>query len=743
MTHIHSILEGLNEPQSLAVRTIDGPLLIFAGAGSGKTRVLTRRIAYILAQKKTFPDRILAVTFTNKAAKEMVERLQLLLGEQVKRLQVGTFHSINARMMRREAKYLEIDPNFTIFDTQDTKATVKEAINACNYDPEQVKPAAVQHIISAWKQKRCTPPMAKEESASNIIEEKYAYVYEAYEALLKKNHAFDFDDLLLKPLEYFDQRPDFLKKYQYRYDYLLVDEYQDTNLLQFQFVHNLSGLHQNICVVGDDDQSIYGWRGADIRNILQFESAFPGAQVIKLEQNYRSTKTILAAASAVVRKNLNRRDKTIWSAGEEGEKISLAQLHDGRAEAAYIAGEIQKQIRHGKNFSDIAILYRTNAQSRQLEEALRDRVIRYSIVGGTRFYERKEIKDLLAYLNLLVNPDNDLGLKRIINVPARKIGATSVEKLEEFAKKTQRSLWLSLQYPREAGLTPQAASAVRQFNELIRYFQSLIDELPAPELVRLLIERSGLLSQYSANSKDRDNLERIANIEEFVSGVEQFVTENQGATLTDYLQNVALLTDVDQWSDSQDAVVMMTLHSAKGLEFPIVFIAGMDDGLFPLERAKENDDDLEEERRLFYVGLTRAMEKIYLTTANERLRYGMTNSSSPSPFLEELPPECIESSRSRPKTNSPYFFVDSPGSRSKQTKPNESSTPAFLKARKNAEDAENTGNNKPIKVGQRVKHQTYGKGIVKSISSANQRLLKIQFDIGITKTIAEKFVQAL
>ncbi|HDR04241.1 MAG TPA: ATP-dependent DNA helicase PcrA, partial [Candidatus Marinimicrobia bacterium] len=484
MTPFNAILKGLNEPQSLAVRTIDGPLLIFAGAGSGKTRVLTRRIAYILAQQKTRPDRILAVTFTNKAAKEMLERLELLLGSQVKQLNVGTFHSINARILRREAKNLEIDPNFTIFDTQDTRAIVKEAINACNYDPEQVKPASAQHLISSWKQKRYTPPMAKDESASNIIEEKYAHVYEAYEALLKKNHSFDFDDLLLKPLEYFEQRPAFLKKYQYRFDYLLVDEYQDTNLLQFQFVHYLSGLHQNICVVGDDDQSIYGWRGADIRNILQFESAFPGAKVIKLEQNYRSTKTILAAAAAVVDNNLNRREKKIWSDSPQGDKINLTQLHDGRAEASYIATEIQKQIAVGYQNSDIAILYRTNAQSRQLEEALRDRLIRYTIVGGTRFYERKEIKDLLAYLNLLVNPDNDLGLKRIINVPARKIGATSIEKMEDFAKKTQRSLWLSLQYPQEAGLKAQAANAVRQFNELIRYFHSLLNDLPAPELVR-------------------------------------------------------------------------------------------------------------------------------------------------------------------------------------------------------------------------------------------------------------------
>jgi DNA helicase II / ATP-dependent DNA helicase PcrA len=740
LTHIDSILEGLNEPQSLAVRTIDGPLLIFAGAGSGKTRVLTRRIAYILAQKKTFPDRILAVTFTNKAAREMVERLQLLLGDEVKRLNVGTFHSINARILRREAKNLEIDPNFTIFDTQDSKAMLKEAINACNYDPEQVKPAAVQHIISAWKQKRLSPTAAKEESAQSIINEKYAYVYEAYEALLKKNHAFDFDDLLLKPLEYFEQRPDFLKKYQYRYDYLLVDEYQDTNLLQFQFVHYLSGLHQNICVVGDDDQSIYGWRGADIRNILQFESAFPGAKVIKLEQNYRSTKTILEAAAAVVRNNQNRRDKNIWSDSEQGEKISLAQVQDGRAEAAYIAAEIQKQTYSGKRLSDMAILYRTNAQSRQLEEAMRDRLIRYTIVGGTRFYERKEIKDLLAYLNLLVNPDNDLGLKRIINVPARKIGATSIEKLENFAAKTQRSLWLSLQYPREAGLTPQAANAVRQFNELIRYFQSLLNELPAPELVRLLIEKSGLIAQYNADSKERENQERIANIEEFVSGVEQFITENEGATLTDYLQNVALLTDVDQWSDQQDSVVMMTLHSAKGLEFPVVFIAGMDDGLFPLERAKEKDEEMEEERRLFYVGLTRAMKKIYLITAEERLRYGMSSSFNPSPFLDELPADCIENTRSRKKTNSPYFFADSSKRSKSQAAATEQSTPAFLKPQKPSHPSGKSG---AIKVGQRILHQTYGKGTVKSITIANQKLLKIQFDMGITKTIAEKFVQAI
>lgn len=727
------ILSSLNDRQFQAVTHGDGPLLIFAGAGSGKTRVLTHRIAWLLRERKTVADRILAVTFTNKASKEMRERLEKLLGADARFVNMGTFHSINAKILRRDAKNLDLDPNFTIYDTSDSLSVVKTGITACGFNTEMIQPNAVRHFISHCKQQRKSPLTARAETKLDFLKEKYALVYQEYEKQLYLNHAFDFDDLLLKPLEYFDSHPSFLQKYQYRYDYVLVDEYQDTNTVQFQFIEKLAARTQNICAVGDDDQSIYGWRGADIHNILNFETAFPSARVIKLEQNYRSTKTILKAAAAVVKHNIQRKDKTIWSDNPEGEGIDYIQVSRGDEEAAYIAMTI---LNSGRKYSEFAILYRTNAQSRLIEEALRNRMIRYTIVGGTRFYERKEIKDLLAYLNVLVNPNDTVSLRRIINVPARKIGATSMQRLIEFAESTQRTFWEALQYPAEADLPSQAVNAIRLFFSKMNNFRERLELDEAPLLVKNLIETMGLISQYQDSSKDAEAEERIHNIEEFVSGVEQFVLENEGAKLEDFLQDVALMTDVDQWEDGAESVVLMTLHSAKGLEFPHVFLAGLEDGLFPLERTimADHELELEEERRLFYVGLTRAKQKVTITAASQRIRYGVTMSSLPSRFIAEIPNDCLSRQAA---SESPLFGMGAKQTKERYQKPPKSEPALFSFEKKKS----TSGSGKKFKPGDRIRHQTYGLGLIRSLMMTDQLFYKIQFDNGVSKVIAAKFVE--
>ncbi|MDD3806770.1 MAG: 3'-5' exonuclease [Candidatus Marinimicrobia bacterium] len=745
MTHL---LENLNPPQREAVLTTEGPLLIFAGAGSGKTRVLIRKIAYLLEQKKTVPERILAVTFTNKAAGEMRIRLNNMLGSKADRVTMGTFHSINARFLRKEAHRLGYTRDFTIYDSDDSLQLIRAVMNDLTINAASLTHHGMKYFISDCKQNMLLPHEAKIEVRGDFLGEKKVQIYHAYQQRLKNNNAMDFDDLLIMPLFLFKQFPDVLTFMQYRWDYILVDEYQDTNRAQFLFLQAISERHHNICVVGDDDQSIYGWRGADIRNILEFEQTFPNATVIKLEQNYRSTGMILKAASALVKKNKNRKDKTLWTKSEEGEKIIFHQASSDHDEANYIAKMIKENYLKGFHYRDHAILYRTNAQSRQLEEALINRQIRYIIVGGTRFYDRKEIKDILAYLRVLVNPKDQLSLKRIINSPARGIGKTSLERLEHFANETHRTLWEALQYPDEAGLKGVSAHHVKNFLSMMLALKERLNLLTLTDGVIEVLEKTGYKSAYEMDNASKENEERLKNLEEFVNSASEFEQNNEEATLENFLQDISLLTDIDQWEDAADAVVLMTLHSAKGLEFPIVFISGLEDGLFPLERAKKNDDELEEERRLFYVGITRAMKRCILTCARQRRRYGNWMPSLPSSFIDDIPLECLKKTGFTKKTSSNDFLFGfneseiTPTFRHRSPQMSWNSASSSKRETKKGISLQLSPSQK-ICVGDCVMHKIFGKGKVLEAVHSSQPAFRVAFQGGVVKIIAAKFLQLL
>lgn len=740
------LLKNLNNRQLEAVLSTDGPLLIFAGAGSGKTRVLVRKIAYLLEQKKTVPERILAVTFTNKAAGEMRERLIQMLGPEASRVSMGTFHSINARLLRKEAHRIGYTRDFTIYDTADSVQVIRGVMQDLGINAVSLTPNGLKYYISDCKQQMILPAKAAELAGMDFLGEKKAKIYAAYQDKLRTNNAMDFDDLLIMPVLIFEKFPEVLNLIQYRWDYVLVDEYQDTNHVQFLFLKAVTGLHNNICVVGDDDQSIYGWRGADIRNILDFESAFPNPQIIKLEQNYRSTGLILKAASSVVSNNRKRKEKILWTDAGDGEKLIFYEAENDRSEADFIANTIYEALGKGIKNKDFAILYRTNAQSRLLEEALLNRQIRYVIVGGTRFYERKEIRDIMAYLKTLVNPSDAVSLKRIINEPARGIGKTSLERLETFAAETHRTLWEALQYPEDAGLGSASAKRVEKFLTMMTGLQSRLTTLTLTECVQEVLERSGYKAQYETDENNEEYKDRLANIDEFVNSAGQFEFMNEGASLDDFLQDISLMTDVDQWEDGANAVVLMTLHSAKGLEFPTVFIAGLEDGLFPLERSRENDEEYEEERRLFYVGITRAMGKCYLTCARSRMRFGQWIMSVPSPFLEEIPEECVErTGKTRKSTLKDLLFglgeddfdrfSRPPGHRQKLPGRNRIQT-----GEKSQPSASSAPGKHCIRIGDTVMHKIFGKGKVLAAVKSSQPAFKIAFQGGVVKTIASKFL---
>jgi len=742
------LLKNLNNHQLEAVLTTEGPILIFAGAGSGKTRVLVRKIAYLLEQKKTVPERILAVTFTNKAAGEMRERLVQMLGPEAARVSMGTFHSINARFLRKEAHRIGYTRDFTIYDTADSVHVIRDVMQDLGMNAVSLTPNGLKYYISDCKQQMILPDKAAELAGSDFLGEKKARIYAAYQNRLRTNNAMDFDDLLILPVMIFEKFPEVLKLTQYRWDYVLVDEYQDTNHVQFLFLKAVTGIHNNICAVGDDDQSIYGWRGADIRNILDFESAFPNPKVIKLEQNYRSTGLILKAASSVVSNNRHRKEKVLWTESGEGEKLIFYEAENDRGEADYIANTIYEELGRGKKNRDHAILYRTNAQSRLLEEALLNRQIRYIIVGGTRFYERKEIRDIMAYLKTLVNPSDAVSLKRIINEPSRGIGKTSMERLDNFAVETHRTLWESLQYPEDAGLNSGSAKRVDKFLTLMSELQKRLTTLTLTEGMQEVLERSGYKAQYETDEKNDEYKDRLANIEEFVNSAGQFEFMNEGASLEDFLQDISLMTEVDQWEDAANAVVLMTLHSAKGLEFPTVFIAGLEDGLFPLERSRENDDEFEEERRLFYVGLTRTMEKCYLTCARSRMRFGQWVMSIPSPFLDEIPEDCLEKKgKSRRIISKDLLFGLSEDDFDRYSRSSNYRKTKDIPTKQKSPAGEKPGSSftaapekHSIRIGDTVMHKVFGKGKVLASVKSSQPAFKIAFQGGVVKTIASKFL---
>jgi len=635
-------LKKLNKTQRAAIEANDGPILIFAGAGSGKTRVLTHKMYYLIQEGLYKPENILAVTFTNKAAKEMKERVMSLLKTNDLPITIGTFHSVCARLLRKEAKHMDLSPQFAIYDVQDQLDLLKVVLKELNVSKETLAPNHARNQISYLKNKMITPS-AQARKARTILEKTVVEVYRNYQKALRVNDALDFDDLLLYPLELFDNNPNVLKKYQRKWKYILVDEYQDTNRPQFYFLTRLSENNQQICVVGDDDQSIYGWRGADVSNILDFEKFFPSCRIFTLEKNYRSTQQILDAATSVVTHNDRRAKKNLVAANGSGEPIGLFETRDELEEADAIISALEKEIKLNKRtFSHFSVLYRTNAQSRALEDSFRRMGIPYNIVGSIRFYDRKEVKDVLAYLRIVINLKDTISLRRIVNFPPRGIGMKTMDKCVQQADADKRELFDVLKNAKQLAIRGKQTNALTSFYELIKKYHDLRNKLSASELSRSLIEESGVINLYK-KSQDPDDRERLENVIELLNSIDEFCQKHPDSTLSDFLEEVSLLSDIDHWNDSDNRVTLMTVHSSKGLEFPVVFLSGLDDGLFPLYNALDTKEGLEEERRLFYVGLTRAQERVFLLYATNRRRMGGESVlGMPSRFINEIPKDYLD-----------------------------------------------------------------------------------------------------
>ncbi len=633
----------LNPAQREAVLAPDGPLLVLAGAGSGKTRVLTYRIAHLVEGRGVPARNILAVTFTNKAAQEMRSRVDHLLGGTAEGLWVGTFHATCSRILRREARHVGLPSNFVIYDAEDQRRLLKRIIKRLGLTERICNPASARAAISQIKNRLRGPEEAAIE-ATTPFQRRAAEIYREYQKQLTISGALDFADLLMRAVELFERHPDVLSAYQGRFRHILVDEYQDTNRAQYVLVRLLAARHRNLCAVGDDDQSIYGWRGADLRNILEFEQDFPEARVVRLEQNYRSTKTILEAAGAVVSRNRGRKEKTLWTENEAGEALTLHEAEDERDEAWQVTSAIRVYLQNGGKLRDIVILYRTNAQSRALEEALRWDGVAYTVVGGTRFYERREVKDVLAYLRLVVNPKDDLSFRRIVNCPRRGIGEGTLGIIDEYARGHGVSLLETCTLEEGIpGLPRGRVGRLRKLGDLIENAREAAETGDAGEIARQLVEDSGYLGELEAE----DTVEaegRRENVQELINAATAF-SQATGDGLAEFLAEVSLFTDVDEWKGPQGVATLMTLHCAKGLEFPVVFITGLEDGLFPLSRSTLEPRELEEERRLFYVGITRAKRKLHLSWARNRRRFTGGAAGVPSRFLQEIPAELFDSGR--------------------------------------------------------------------------------------------------
>ncbi|MFR1899160.1 MAG: DNA helicase PcrA [Veillonella atypica] len=644
---MQSLLDGLNREQQQAVQHTEGPLLILAGAGSGKTKVLTVRIAYLLAQGVN-PYEILAITFTNKAAKEMKSRVEGLVGDVANRIWLSTFHSFCAKFLRFELdNFLGYNSNFTIYDTSDSQVVIKAALKALNLDDKYYPVGAMISAISDAKNKLMFASDYRKQ-ARDFYQQKVADVYEYYERELRKNNALDFDDLLLVAVKLLQSNAAVLEKYSKRFKYVMIDEYQDTNHAQYLLAYLLSSHWKNIAVVGDADQSIYAWRGADIQNILDFEKDYPNCTSIKLEQNYRSTKIILDAANAVIDNNEGRPEKNLWTDKVEGAKIQHFTAQSEHEEAAFIGDTIvKKHDIHGVPYGDMAILYRTNAQSRVLEEALIKRALPYTMVGGTKFYDRKEIKDVLAYLRVLYNPFDDLSLLRIINVPKRSIGATTVSKLQDYARENGTSLFMTLtQLHLVDTIKGKTKEKLEEFGILIFTLVAEMDDKSVLDILEAILDRTGYLAQLEESTDPQDQA-RAENIGELLSVAKDFQDTNPTGTVEDFLEQVALVNDVDSFEQEESKVTLMTLHAAKGLEFPIVFLGGLEEGLFPHSRTLMNPEEIEEERRLAYVGITRAEKELYISNATTRTVFGRTSSYLPSRFIDEIPAELVDGLRAK------------------------------------------------------------------------------------------------
>lgn len=640
-----SIYDTLNKEQKQAVTTISGPVLLLAGAGSGKTRALTHRIAYLIGEMGVNPWNILAITFTNKAAGEMRERVDDLVGFGADQVWVSTFHSACMRILRRHIDRLGFSNDFTIYDTDDQKVVIKSICKSLNIDTKTYKERALLGAISSAKDKLISVREYELDAMNDYGKSVYARVYREYQETLQKNNALDFDDIIVKTVELFKSCPEVLESYQERFQYIMVDEYQDTNLAQFELVRLLADKYRNLCVVGDDDQSIYRFRGANIRNILDFEQYFPEAVVIKLEQNYRSTQSILDAANAVIRNNVSRKDKALWTERTAGSRIHLRQFDTAYEEAEYIADDVARKVKkEGAQYKDCAVLYRTNAQARLLEERMIMEGIPYNVVGGTNFYSRMEVKDILAYLKTIDNGRDEVALRRIINVPKRGIGAATLDKLEDYAQMLDISLYEAMQQADEIMSLGKTSAKIRPFVHLIESFRKQLKELTVAELIKEIVDRIGY-GDYLQDYDDEGSEDRIENVDELITKAVTYQETHEESSLTEFLAEVALVAEIDNVDGNDDRVLLMTLHSAKGLEFPNVYLAGMEDGLFPSYMTIMSDDseDVEEERRLAYVGITRAMNDLTLTYARMRMIRGETQYNAISRFVREIPAELMDS----------------------------------------------------------------------------------------------------
>lgn len=748
-----SIYDTLNDKQLEAVYHTDGPLLILAGAGSGKTRVLTHRIAYLIDEKGVNPWNILAITFTNKAAGEMRERVDKLVGFGAESIWVSTFHSMCVRILRRHIGLLGYDTNFTIYDADDQKTLMKDVCKLLQIDTKIYKERALLGAVSHAKNELVTPQEFRIQAGGDFSMQKIAEVYEEYEKQLRANNALDFDDLLVKTVQLFQTQADVLDYYQQRFRYIMVDEYQDTNTVQFELVRLLAAKYRNLCVVGDDDQSIYKFRGANIKNILDFEKVFEDAKVIKLEQNYRSTGNILNAANAVISNNVGRKDKTLWTENGEGEKINLRQFDTAYDEAEYIVGDIREHVDNGDcSYQDNAILYRTNAQSRIFEEKFVTANIPYKIVGGINFYARREIKDLLAYLKTVDNGRDDLAVRRIINVPKRGIGLTSINRVQEYAASHEKGFYESLQ---GADLIPNIGRGVgklESFVALIEHFKTDASEMSIHELMQEIIDETGYIESLEAESAEEAQA-RIENIDELKSKIvayeEACEEQDVPATLSGFLEEVALVADIDSLDESSDYVVLMTLHSAKGLEFPCVYLAGMEDGIFPsyMTITADDPDEVEEERRLCYVGITRAEKELTLTCAKRRMIRGETQYNKTSRFLKEIPLELVCTGNTfgtkMSVGSSPFDREDEPVKQNPYMQARQAfRSKAFAQPKPVKQFGSPAGGSLDYGVGDRVRHMKFGEGTVAGIVEGGRDYeVTVDFDRAGTKKMFAAFAK--
>lgn len=719
-------LEFLNKEQKESVKYIDGPSIIIAGAGSGKTRVLTYKIAYLI-EKKYEPDSILALTFTNKAANEMKQRIKSLIGDKAEKLWIGTFHSIFAKILRMEAKYINYTPNFSIYDVEDSEALVTNIITEFNFSLDTYNPNLIRHRISNLKNRMIFPIEFRKKYASTNMDEKFAKIYEEYQKRLVKDNSMDFEDLLLKPIELFENNPKILQKYKKMFQFILVDEFQDTNKAQYVILKTLLNKEKKICVVGDDAQSIYSWRGADLTNMLYFQEDFPNAKIFKLEQNYRSTKNIISATDSLIKKNKNQLEKKLWTDNEEGDILEFFKASDEKDEAVQISKLIKEEIKISKrSFKEFAVLYRTNYQSRALEEIFRFEKIPYVVIGGVEFYKRKEVKDILAYLKLIANPMDEVSLLRIINFPQRGIGVTTIERMIAFARKLDISLYETTGRIFEViDIKERIQKNVKHFRALIDKYIELKKQLSPSELTRALIDDLGIIRLFKEEDTI-DSINRLDNINELLNTITEYSQKNPDATLDNFLEEVSLITDIDMVDDEKNAVSLLTVHSAKGLEFPVVFVSGLEEDIFPLSNKFSPDANIEEERRLFYVAMTRAKEKVYLSYSRSRYRFGEVAYQSKSRFIGEIDADKIRE-------------IDGHLGRKSGRK---SKREIYYDYFKNIDFVEFNNGMKNLKVGSRVMHEKFGLGKVSQIIGAgdNQKAV-INFEGNNVKQLMLKFTK--